>query len=197
MIMKFGKLFFIGFVLFALAGCTMPLTMPPPSQLEVKGVQQHPYTAGLLIPKELREYVYVKQTSPVDKMSYPLGEQTEAYFQKNLPLVFKTVVPVNSQNPSEDVKIVIQPSIVKFESVIPLPAYNPYTARIVYRVDVYNKKGEKIFTQTTTGDAQTSKGMVSGFSARGLCAEAAQKAMEDAIRQILEGLSEADELKKI
>lgn len=180
-----------------LFGCTMPLAMNPPTVLELKTVKQRPYTAGLYIPQELKEHVYVKATSPVDKMSYPLGEQTTAYFQKNLPLGFKRVVLLDSRKPLQDAAIVIEPTIVKFDSVIPFPAYNPYTATIVYRVDVYNIKGEKIFTQTATGEAQRSEGMMSGFSARTICAEVAQKAMENAVLQILEGLSEAQELNNI
>ena len=191
------KISVTGILLAVLAGCTMPLTMSPPSVLDVQGIQRHPYVAGLYIPKELKEYVYVKTTSPVDKMSYPLGEQTTLLFRKNLPLVFKDVVDVESRKPSQDVTVVVEPSIVKFDSVIPSPAYNPYTATVIYRVDVYNRTGEKIFTQTATGDAQTGKGLVSGFSARELCAEAAQKAMGNAVRQIIEGLAEAQELKKL
>ena len=85
----------------------------------------------------------------------------------------------------------------QFKSVIPFPAYKPYTATIVYHIDIYNKKGEKIFAQTTTGEAQTSKGLLSGFSARSICAEVAQMAIENAVQQIIEGLSETDELKNL
>ena len=93
--------------------------------------------------------------------------------------------------------LTIQPSIVKFDSVVPMPAYNPYTATVVYHIDVYDKAGEKIYAQTATGNGQTSKGMMSGFSARQICAEVAQMAMKDAVKQILEGLSEAEEIKNI
>lgn len=102
---------------------------------------------------------------------------------------------VDSKNPTQDVDLILEPSIVKFDSVIPFPAYNPYTATMIYRVCVYDREGEKIFTQTATGDAQTSKGLLSGFSARSICAEVAQTAMEKALKQIVEGLSEAEELK--
>lgn len=54
--------------------------------------------------------------------------------------------------------------------------------------------GEKIFAQTATGDAQTSKGLMSGFSARGICADVAQKAMAKAAKQVMEGVADAEEL---
>lgn len=47
------------------------------------------------------------------------------------------------------------------------------------------KKGEKLFTQTITGDAQTSKGLLSGFVAQSLAAEAAQKAVDNSMKQII------------
>lgn len=195
--MKFRMTILTGIMIFVLTGCAMPLKMSPPPKLDLSGINQHPYTAGLFVSQKVKEYVYVKATSPVDKMSYPLGEQTHEIFKKNIPLVFKNVVQVDSITTAQDVELIIKPSIMKFDSVIPFPAYNPYTATIVYHIDVYNKKGEKIFAQTTTGNAQTSKGLLSGFSARGICAEVAQMAMKDAVKQIIEGLSEAEELENL
>jgi hypothetical protein len=181
-------------VLIFLAGCAIPLKMTPPPQLDLPDITKHPYTTGLFVPQELKSYEYVKPTSPVDKMSYPIGNQTYEIFKKNMPLAFEKVVDVDSISSSQGVDLIIQPSIVKFESVIPMPAYNPYTATVVYHVDVYNPSGEKIYAQTATGNGQTSKGYVSGFSAREICADVAQMAMKDAVRQIIEGLSDSEEI---
>lgn len=195
--MRFRTILLAGMMLFVLAGCAIPLKMSPPPTLDLSGINQHSYTAGLFVPQEVKDYVYVKATSPVDKMSYPIGNQTCEIFRKNIPLVFKRVVEVDTLAPDQDVDLVVKPSIVKFESVIPYPAYNPYTATMVYHIDVYNKKGEKVYAQTATGNAQTSKGLMSGFSARGICAEVAQMAMKDAVKQIVEGLSESKELEEL
>jgi hypothetical protein len=181
-------------VLFLLAGCAIPLKMSAPPQLELTDIEQHPYTAGLFVAQDLKAYVYEKATSPLDKMAYPLGDQTYQIFKKNVPLVFDRMVEVDSITPGQGVDLFLQPSIVKFESVIPMPAYNPYTATIVYHVDVYNRSGEKVYAQTATGNGQTSKGYVSGFSAREICADVAQMAMQDAVKQIIEGLSDAEEM---
>ena len=193
--MRFARTVLIAFVVLGLIGCTMGLSMSPPARLDVAGLQQHPAKAGILLSKELKETVHVKQTSPFDKISYPIGEQTAQLFRQNLPLVFSRVAEVESKSAASDIDFVVEPAIVSFSSVIPMPAYNPYTAKIVYRVDVY-RKGEKIFTQTAIGDAQTSKGMMSGFAAQSIAAEVANMAMENAMKQILEGLSAAEELKK-
>ena len=184
-------------VLFFVAGCAIPLKMSPPPRLDLPDITKHPYTAGLFVPQELKSYEYVKPTSPVDKMSYPIGNQTYEIFKKNIPLVFKKIVDVDSITSDPDVDLIIQPSIVKFESVIPMPAYNPYTATVVYHVDVYNQSGEKIYAQTSTGKGQTSKGYVSGFSAREICADVAQMAMKDAVKQIIEGLADSEEIAKL
>lgn len=181
----------------AAAGCAMPLKMAPAPTFEPSGFGKLPHKAGLYIPADLKTYVFELATSPVDKMAYPIGDQTTQFFEKNLPLVFQSVTNVDSKVPPAGVDLVLEPSLVKFDAVVPMPAYNPYTATAVYRVDVFDKKGEKIFTQTATGNHQTSKGMMSGFSAREICAEVAQKAMADAVRQILEGISEAEEIKTL
>ena len=192
--MKPRKTCWILIVLFFLAGCAIPLKMSPPPQLELSDITKHPHTAGLYVPQELKSYAYVKPTSPVDKMSYPIGNQTYEIFKKNIPLTFEKVLEVDSMGSGQGVDLFIQPSIVKFESVIPMPAYNPYTATIVYHIDVFNQSGEKIYAQTATGNGQTSKGYVSGFSAREICADVAQMAMKDAVKQIVEGISDSEEI---
>lgn len=195
--MKFKMTILTGIMIFFLTGCAIPVKMSPPPMLELSDITQHPYTAALFVPQKVKTYVHVKTTSPVDKISFPIGEQTYEIFKKNIPLVFKNVVEVDALSPDKDVDLMIEPSIIKFDSVIPFPAYNPYTATIVYHIDVYNKKGEKIYAQTSTGNAQTSKGLMSGFSARGICADVAQMAMKDAVKQIIEGLSDAEELENL
>jgi hypothetical protein len=168
--------------------------MDPPEKIALTHLQPHPCRAGLYIPQELQDAVHVVTTSPVDRMSYPIGDQTRQVFQINLPAVFQEVIAVDSKTPSQAVDVIIEPSIVKFEAKVPMPAYNPYEANMTYHVDVYNKSGEKIFAQTATGKAQSSKGLMSGFSARKISATVAQMAMNDAAKQIMEGLAEAEEL---
>ena len=175
-------------------GCAMPLKMDPPPTPDLSYIKPLPYTAGLYIPQELKAYQYVVATSPVDKMAYPLGEQTAMIFEQCTPKVFSKVVPVESMTAPQGVDVIVKPSIVKFNAVIPHPAYNPYTATMVYRAEVFSPDGNKIFTQTATGDAQSSKGLMSGFSARGICAAVAQKAMTDAAKQVMEGIADAEEL---
>lgn len=175
-------------------GCALPLKMDPPPTPDLSYLKPLPYTAGLFIPQELKAYTYEVATSPLDKMVYPLGEQTAMIFEQCAPKVFSKVVPVDSMTAPEGVDVIIKPSIVKFDAVIPNPAYNPYTATMVYKAEVFRPDGEKIFAQTATGDAQTSKGLMSGFSARGICADVAQKAMAKAAKQVMEGIADAEEL---
>lgn len=178
-----------------MTGCAQRLTMNPPQTLAIHVAEKHAYPVGLFTTKETKEYEYKIVTSPLDSIVYPLGEQTDLLFKQNLPTIFKSVVEVDSPIPNSKVSLVLQPSIVKFAPVVPYPAYNPYTATIIFKVDVYDKKGEKIYSQTATGEGQTSKGMLSGFSAKSLLADAAEMAMNKAMTQILEGLAEAEELK--
>ena len=175
-------------------GCAMPLKMDPPPTPDLSYLKPLPYTAGLYIPEELKAYRYEVATSPVDKLAYPLGEQTVMIFQQCTPKVFSKVVPVESLAASEGVDVIVKPSIVKFDAVIPHPAYNPYTATMVYQAEVFGPDGKKLFAQTATGDAQSSKGLMSGFSAREICADVAQKAMTEAAKQVMEGIADSEEL---
>ena len=95
--MKSGITVLTGIMMVLLSGCAMPLKMPPPPVLTLSGIHQHPYTVGLFVPREVKEYVYVKPTSPVDKMSYPIGNQTEEIFKKIclwfLKMLFQFIQP--------------------------------------------------------------------------------------------------------
>ena len=183
-------------LLTASVAAAFTLKMPPPPLIEMKGATPYGLAAGLFVPKDTGEYKFTVKTSPFDKMVYPIGEQTAGLFEKNLPSVFKSVAAAAAPKPAPGVDLVVEPSIVKFEAVVPHPAYNPYTATIVLRVTVYDRDGNKVFTQTATGNGQTGKGMGSGFKAQSLAAEAAQAAMVDATKQILEGLLAAPEIKE-
>ena len=80
--MRFSRTVFVAFVVMGLTGCTMGLSMSPPAKLDIAGIRQLPAKAGLVLSKELRETVHVKQTSPFDKISYPIGEQQASFSGK-------------------------------------------------------------------------------------------------------------------
>jgi hypothetical protein len=175
------------------------LKMPPAPELALEidtTVVPHPLTAGLFLSADVRSNVYVVKTSPFDKIKYPIGEYTFDLFNRNLPQVLAEVVTVDAPS-SKDVEIVISIEIVRFEAIIPNPAYNPYTATVVYKITVQDPNGETLLVQTVTGEGQTSKGMMSGFKAKQLAAESAVRAMNDAATQALEALFDAPELAEI
>lgn len=170
------------------------LKMGPAPVVEVENVTAYPLKAGLFFSAEMKEQIFVVKTSPFDKIKYPIGQYSVELFTTNMPTVFGSVVSLGARSPAEGVDLVIEVSIVNFDANIPHPAYNPYVASVIYRIDVYDALDEKVFTQTTTGSGQTSKGMMSGFKAKQLCAESAKLAMVDAMRQVLEGLMAAEEV---
>jgi len=186
---------FLSFVI--LISCTQQLKTTAVSTVSTTDINKHPYTVGLLLTKELQDYVYIQQTSPFDKISYPLGKQTCDNFKKNIPLAFEKTIIINSLTPTEKVDLIIKPSIVNFSLGIPIPAYNPHTAKIKYNIDVFDNKGEKIFSYDVTGSAQSSKGLLSGFHTKKICSEVTQMALKDGIKQIIEELSETDEFENL
>lgn len=186
-------------LLIAASATAATLKMPPAPELalEIDTTEApHPLKAGLFLSADLRSTMHVVKTSPFDKIKYPIGEFTAGLFERNLPQVLAEVVEVGSPS-STDVDVVVSIDIVRFEAIIPNPAYNPYTATVVYKITVRNPDGETLLVQTVTGEGQTSKGMMSGFKAKQLAAESAVRAMTDAATQALEALAEAPELAEI
>lgn len=170
------------------------LKLPAAPTLEVSGPPAHAIEVVLRVPDELASRDHVVKTSPFDRIRYPIGEYTVALLERNLGRVFTSARVVKGDAAVGDAAVVVILTIESFEAVIPNPAYKPYTADVVYRATVHNPAGEPVFAQTVTGSAQTSKGMMSGFKAKGLAAEAAARAMNDAMTKVLEGLLEAPEL---
>ncbi len=196
--MKIERILFVTVILTLLYGCvTTELKMEPVKPVEVEGVQPHPLTAGLYFPEALKHQVHKIPTSPFDVLSYPVGEQTVQLFRKNLGKVFRNVTELDSKDRAGKVDLILEPEIVKFAPVVPSPAYNPYSATIVYRVAVTDSKGGSIMTSTVTGESQTGGGLMSGFKAQELLAEAANMAMDDAMTQIIQGLADAEELRNL
>jgi hypothetical protein len=195
--MRHAAALFVVLTLLAAPAGAANVKMPPAPAVELEGVEPLPLTAGLYLPAELRGTVEVVKTSPLDKLKFAVGEFTAELYELNLPKAFAKVVPVTAKVPSDPavVDVVVSVEILRFEVTIPHPAYNPYTSTAVYKVTVTDPAGETLFTQTATGSGQTSKGMMSGFKAQGLAAEAAKLAMADAAKQALEGLTAAEELR--
>ncbi len=171
------------------------LKFKPAEKVTLEAAAPHAKTIGLFLPKEFTEFKHTEKTSPFDKLHYPVGAYSEELVRLNLPQVFAKVVDSATRTPAEGVDLVVEPSIVSFDAVVPRPAWKPYLATVVYRVDVYDKKGEKIFTQTVTGEGQTSEGMKSGFKAGTQCVTATMMATSKAAKQLLEGLLASDEIR--
>lgn len=185
-------------LLVAASASAATLKMPPAPELalEIETAEApHPLKAGLFLSADVRSNIYVVKTSPFDKIKYPIGAYTADLFGKNLQQVVAEVADVDQ--PSSSDFHVISIDIVRFEATIPHPAYNPYTATVIYKITVRDPDGETLLVQTVTGEGQTSKGMMSGFKAKQLAAESAVRAMNDAATQALEALVEAPELAEI
>ena len=150
-------------------------------------------TAALVVDDELRNHEDVVRTSPFDKLRYATGTFTVDLFETNLPQVFAKMTGVDG----ESADVVVSVELLRFVALVPHPAYKPYTATAVYRVTVADGDGNQLLTETVTGEGQTSKGMMSGFKAKQLCAEAAKLAMADAAVQALQGLVDAPELREL
>jgi hypothetical protein len=170
------------------------LTLPEAPLLEVAGGPPRAVPVVLHLPDELRSQVYAVKTSPFDTVKYPIGSYTAALLEKNLGRAFRVdQATAGSQQTGRPVAA-IELTIEQFAAVIPNPAYKPYTAEVVYRATVRGADGGVLLSTAATASAQTSKGMMSGFSAKSLAAEAAARAMNDAMTQLLESLLAAEEL---
>ncbi len=171
------------------------LKFPPAEKITLEGATVQPKVVGLYVPPELAAFKHTVKTSPFDKLHYPVGSYSVELFKLNLAQVFQKVVDSPTQEPADGVDLVVVPSIVSFEAVVPHPAWKPYVATVVYRVDVYDRTGEKIFSQTATAEGQTSGGMASGFKAGQHCTNATMMATSKAAKQLLEGLLASEEIR--
>lgn len=189
------------FILLVLAGGTFllarTLKFPEPVILDLGTVTPHAKIAGLHLTKEFMEFKHTVKTSPFDRLHYPVGAYSAALFKLNLPRIFQQVVDSPGMTPPAGADLVLVPEIVSFSAIVPNPAWKPYLATIVYRIDVYNRSGEKIFTQTVTAEGQTSEGMASGFSAGKQCTNATMMATQKAAKELLEGLLAAEEIQNL
>jgi|GEM_PF-2851295 len=170
------------------------LNLPEPPLLEVAGGPPRTLPVALRLSDELRSQVHVVKTSPFDSIRYPIGAYSAALLEKNLGLVFRTDAATQPDQGAERPIAVLELTIESFVAVIPHPAYKPYTAEVVYRATVTDPDGTVLFSSAATASAQTSKGMVSGIQAKSLAGEAAARAMNDAMTQLLESLLAAEEL---
>lgn len=178
----------LSFLVVGTAAQAKTLKFPPPERVALEGASPHAKTVGLHLTKEFLKFKHTEKTSPFDRVHYPVGAYSAELFKLNLPQVFQQVVESPSRTPGEGVDLIVEPSIVSFDAVIPRPAWKPYRATIVYRVDVYDRAGRKIFTQTLTGEGQTSKDVKSGFKAGKQCTVATVMATSQAAKALLEGL---------
>ncbi len=173
-------------------GCTHEVTMPESQQIAALDAKPHNLTAALYIPDDLKKNTE-QVTSPFDTLSFPVGPRLADAFRKNLPRAFSRVVEAPSPQLPKGADILIVPEILEYQNHIPFPAYNPHHCRIIIKVTCHDISHGVVFSQTTTGNAQTGGNLFSGFKSQQLAAEAAHLAIEDAVAQAVEGLMEADE----
>jgi hypothetical protein len=188
----------VGFLSLLAAGTVAgagTLKFPPAERIALEAASPQPNTAGLYLSPEFTEFKHTERTSPFDKLHYPVGAHSADLLNLNLTQVFQKVVESATQTPGDGVDLVVVPSIVSFDAVVPKPAWKPHLATVVYRVDVFDRTGEKIFTQTATAVGQTSEGMMSGVKARKLCTTATLMATAKAAKQLLEGLLASEEIR--
>ena len=189
--MKKQALFFIClFLLFP--GCKQTVKMPESQVSEITLTKRHHLTAALYASADLKKNTD-QRTSPLDTLSFPVGPQMIGMLQKNLPQIFDKIIMTDKKRLPPEADILIVPEILSFKNHIPFPAYNPHTCRIIAKITCYDKSDNVVFTQTTTGNSQTGGNLFSGFKSQQLAAEAVHLALEDTVKQALEGMSEADE----
>lgn len=169
------------------------IKLPQPPELEIGDRDPFEIAAELRVPDDTAEKIVVVKTSPFDRMRFPVGRYSVTLLENHLDRVFAR--PSDERGALAELPtVVVELDIEHFEAKIPMPAYKPYTASVVYKARVLDQEGEVVFTQTTTASAQTSKGMLSGFKAKKLAGRAAADAMNDAMTQLLEGLLDSEEL---
>ena len=122
-----------------------------------------------------------------DRWDFPIGPASVSLFDRAIPLVFERVIPVQGRPPlggATDIQAVIEPRIESFDFGLPWLKTGTYSAEISYRIILYNQTGDSVVSWVVHGIGEK-RGQI-GFEFARWPGEAADLAMQDAMRKFLE-----------
>lgn len=192
-------IFFLFIILgFFVVGCSHNVVVAPKSP-EMAAANKMPIDLGLYLSEDFKNYE-ISESRKGDKWNFTnLGQASAAQFQLGLTQIFRKVIVVSSRPPLSSaegpVGLVIEPQIDRFDFEIPMTKFQVYPAKINYRVVAYDSDGRILFTELAegVGDTQGSP----GFDFAENPSKAATKAVEEGVRNALEALVAAEELKSL
>lgn len=179
----------------ALTGCThaIPLrgTLDAPPKVE-----QAPVAVGVYHSPEFRSYRHAGSRGG-DTWEFTLGPPSVMLVDRALSLLFESVQPVTSRSPIADRPAlggVIEPRIEGFDFGLPMLKTGTYTAEITYRFLLYAPNGDPVASWAVKGVG--AKPGELGFEFARWPGEAADLAMQDAIRKMLAGFRDMPETRR-
>jgi hypothetical protein len=179
-------------------GCTHNITVSPRLPEKVY-TEKIPLDAGLYISGEFATY-RVAENRLGDTWYYTnLGEKSAIVFQLGLSQIFRSLNKVDKHPPyekqkTEDIQIVVEPAIDKFDFDIPFTKMQVYPASIHYHITIFDMEGGTIFSKTVEGVGDIRGRISYDYSANP--SNAASRAVEDGVDKALEAILASEELKQ-
>jgi hypothetical protein len=180
-----------------LAGCGTVQVQPQP-QLPPPLIDQLPVTVGVYYPQEFREYTHKETRYQVD-YEFSLGPAHVTKLNRLLGAMFARVVEVEDlaeplkADPS--IVMVLEPRFEDYAFLTPRDMVGEaYTVTIRYRLNLYDRRGERVDGFVFTGYGRQKSGALTGT---GPLIAATQRAMRDAGAKLAVELPEQESVRAL
>jgi hypothetical protein len=164
---------------------------PPPN------IGRIPLQIGVYYSQEFRTYEH-NGARMGDRWIFPLGPASVDLFDRALPILFERVLPVATRPPLAEgtprPAAIIEPRIEDFDFSLPFLKTGTYTAEITYRMTLYAPNGETVASWAVKGIGIKSGEF--GFEFSRWPGEAADLAMQDAARKLIEEFRDVPEVRR-
>lgn len=185
------------------ASCTYDVHLEPKLEvLKQEGTELIPITIGVYYSPEFLAYEQKETIAGGSKVRFAIGEATARFFDQVFAKLFRNVKRVDQRPPmlqtSEAIEAVIEPRIESLTTRNPAFGWaGTWNVEITYLFTLYTLEGEPVVTWYVTGighNTSTTFTWVSGGTP--LAAEAANRAIEEAARNFLEGFAQVPEVRR-
>jgi len=132
-----------------------------PSLTEKTYPDKMPLTVGLYLSEEFKNYRYTDSTKTLGTTYdfWNLGRESGGMFEVGLSRIFEKVVIVDRrppfpQPPSVPLRAVVEPRIEGLDFKVPAVVVQNWSARIRYRILVYDLGGKVVWEKAITGSGE-------------------------------------------
>jgi hypothetical protein len=162
-----------------------------------------PVNLGLYLSDEFKNYRYTDSTKTLGTTYdfWNLGSESAGIFEVGLSQVFEKVVIVDQKPPFTKIQpvplqAVVEPKIEGLDFRVPAIVVQPWSARIQYKVLVYNPEGKVVWEKSIDGVGEVPGSYTRTLEELGTNpAQPATAAIIDAADKLIEAILASEEMK--